>query len=183
MALFTPTRQRVTLSEFYPLAEASSERLELVDGEIIVMPPPVPLHQSVIFNTGIMIRLLGVGGKIYLSPIEVEFDAKNALQPDLLWIAPGGQCTIGDKQLYGAPDLIIAVFSPRTTHYDKKEKFALYERFGVQEYWMIDAVEQYGEVHTLTGGKYSRLGVFGSGDTFISGVLNQGIIVVSQIFE
>ena len=42
-AILTPKRRRFTVAEYYALADAGilahTERVELLDGEIIVMPP------------------------------------------------------------------------------------------------------------------------------------------------
>lgn len=178
-----PAREKLITSEFYDIADTTDERLELIEGEIVVMPPPVPVHQAIIFNAGFMIRSMNIGGKVYLSPIEVELDEENAPQPDLLWIAPSSTCRVGDKRLYGAPDLIVEVFSPRTAKNDLKGKFELYQRAGVREYWMIHPIEEYVEVHSLVEGKYQRLGVFGVEDSFVSPVLNGLTISVSPIFQ
>ena len=46
----TPTRRRFTVEEYCAMAEAGvlgeHERIELVDGEIVVMPPIGPPHES-----------------------------------------------------------------------------------------------------------------------------------------
>jgi Uma2 family endonuclease len=38
----------------------------------------------------------------------------------------------------GSPDMIIEVLSPSTSQLDFEEKKLVYERFGVQEYFIID---------------------------------------------
>ena len=40
----------------------------------------------------------------------------------------------------GAPDLALEVLSPSTSKKDQREKFDLYERTGVREYWVADPV-------------------------------------------
>ncbi len=70
--------------------------------------------------------------------------------------------------LRGAPDLVIEVLSPGTARRDKKDKFSLYEKHGVREYWIIDPSEKLLEVWQLRDGRFSRLDVFGPGDPFTS---------------
>ncbi|MDR3217934.1 MAG: Uma2 family endonuclease [Dysgonamonadaceae bacterium] len=45
---------------------------------------------------------------------------------------------LDEKGCIGAPDLIVEVQSPSTRSRDLNEKFVLYERSGVKEYWTID---------------------------------------------
>ncbi|RXZ84188.1 Uma2 family endonuclease [Paenibacillaceae bacterium] len=39
---------------------------------------------------------------------------------------------------HGAPTIIIEVLSPSTALKDFNEKFNLYQKYGVQEYWVVD---------------------------------------------
>ncbi len=45
---------------------------------------------------------------------------------------------IEDKGLAGAPDLIIEILSFSTSQLDYEEKKLVYEKFGVQEYFVVD---------------------------------------------
>jgi Uma2 family endonuclease len=49
------------------------------------------------------------------------------------------------KNLQGAPDLVIEILSPSTRRLDERLKRDLYERGGVDEYWLGDP-----DRHTLT---------------------------------
>ncbi|RME69479.1 MAG: Uma2 family endonuclease, partial [Nitrospirae bacterium] len=40
--------------------------------------------------------------------------------------------------VYGPPDLVVEILSPSTAAYDLREKFQVYERTGVKEYWIVD---------------------------------------------
>lgn len=45
---------------------------------------------------------------------------------------------ITEKNLQGAPDLVIEILSPSTKPRDERLKRDLYERAGVKEYWLVD---------------------------------------------
>lgn len=56
----------------------------------------------------------------------------------------------------GPPDLIVEILSPSTGKKDLNEKFSLYERHGVKEYWIVDPGNKYVKVfHWQTEGRDS----------------------------
>jgi Uma2 family endonuclease len=42
------------------------------------------------------------------------------------------------ENIQGAPDLVVEILSESTRRRDERLKQDLYERFGVQEYWLVD---------------------------------------------
>jgi Uma2 family endonuclease len=175
------TKTRMSATEFFALPEMNTPT-ELIDGELIMAPSPVPKHQGISAETYVVLRGLIPNGKLFYAPIDVYLDEGNVVQPDILWVAEGGQCQITDKRLVGAPDLIVEILSPGTTRRDRREKYELYERFGVREYWMIDPDEEYVEVHHLQDGRFQRQGVYIPEQTFESRVLGGKPVEVGRIF-
>ena len=55
-----------------------------------------------------------LGGKALTSPIEVYLDENNVFEPDVIYLKPDSQCTVGEKRLTGAPELVVEVLSPST---------------------------------------------------------------------
>ncbi len=177
------TRIRMTAAEFFELPESNSP-IELLNGELIVSPTPIPAHQDCVLDTATCLKQISrtLGGKVYVAPLEIYFDDDNVPQPDVMWIAATNLHVIGEKRLEGAPDLIVEVLSPSTAKADKETKFHLYEKYMVREYWILDPVYQLIEVWPLINGKFVRQGAYGSGDTFQSAVLSGQTIEVSMIF-
>ena len=58
--------------------------------------------------------------------------------------------------MYGAPDLVIEILSPSTAKLDYKEKKSVYEKFGVQEYFMVDPDSKSVASFFLKKGKYEE---------------------------
>jgi Uma2 family endonuclease len=87
------------------------------------------------------------------------------------------------KRFQGPPDLVIEVLSPTTAARDRGEKFDLYERFGIYEYWMIDAEARFIEVYTHNGQHFMRQGVYTVGQTFISKVLQNVTVTVDKLLS
>jgi len=82
--------------------------------------------------------------KIYTAPFDVRLpingetaDDKiyNVVQPDICVICDPSK--LDKRGCIGAPDLIVEVFSPSTGKRDMNEKFSLYEKSGVSEYWIV----------------------------------------------
>jgi len=91
---------------------------------------------------------------------------------------------LDEKGCVGAPDLIVEILSPFTSSKDLKNKFSLYEEFGVKEYWVVYPNERVLEIFSLDeNGKYSRPVKYTSGDTIPSTVLKGFSIGLNDLFE
>lgn len=179
-----PSGTRLSDEEFFALPE-SSNRVELINGVLIVSPSSTPKHQITVGNTFALVRNLSknIGGTAFVSPMDVWLDVGITPQPDVLWIAPEGRCIVGEKRLEGPPDLVVEVFSPGSIRYDRREKFEIYERYGIFEYWMIDPEEQYIEIYRRENDHFIRQGIYVPGETFTSIVLSNTEISVNEIFS
>jgi len=61
-----------------------------------------------------------------------------AYQPDIIFISNDNANIIGEKNIQGAPDMVIEILSPETAYYDLREKFRVFEECGIKEYWIVD---------------------------------------------
>lgn len=78
-------------------------------------------------------------GEVYTAPFDVYLDDhSNAVQPDIVFVSTA-KLSIIDRYIQGIFDLIIEVLSDGNEDHDRIRKKALYERFGVREYWIVDA--------------------------------------------
>ena len=77
-------------------------------------------------------------GEIFFAPFDVLLSEINILVPDLIYISSERAHFITSKNLQGAPDLVVEILSPSTRNRDKRLKRDVYERTGVEEYWLID---------------------------------------------
>lgn len=150
-----PEARRYTYAD---LAEFPDDhyRREIIDGELIVTPSPVPRHQLSVMN--ICGRLYNYrhthGGQVYPAPLDVVFADDNVVEPDVLFVRSDHLDRIGEKFIKQAPDLVVEVSSPSTRRLELVCKRELYERFGVPEYWYVDLDAERVEVYRLTGGTY-----------------------------
>ncbi len=130
--------KRLSINYYKILPEGAP--YQLIEGELIMTPAPNPGHQMISGNlfkklsSFVDERKLGI---LLYSPIDVYLDDENAFQPDIVFISKKRRETIKKDGIYGAPDLVVEVLSPSTAHYDLKEKFKVYERSGIREYWIV----------------------------------------------
>jgi len=117
-------------------------RHEAIEGELCVTPAPTPRHQDIVLRLALRLQALLVApghGRLWVAPVGVEFpDSAEGVQPDLVFVASGGKAEVGDAGIVGAPDLVIEILSPTTAHRDRGIKRKLYERQGVEQYWIVD---------------------------------------------
>jgi len=139
----------MTVEDYIKLPQ-TTQPTELINGEIIVSPTPKLTHQMISGNLFTLLKKIIETGRVIAAPMDVYLDSLNAVQPDVFWVSgPNSLCKRGENDyLYGAPDLVCEILSPSTARYDKREKFALYEKYGVREYWLIDQANQWVEVYT-----------------------------------
>lgn len=114
----------------------SEMRWELIDGVPYAMAGASLLHQSLVGELHVALKLHFKGGscRVILAPYDVKFTAYDVVQPDLLVSCGQG---LGHQFHSGPPDLVIEVLSPSTTRHDRIRKLGLYAREGVAEYWLV----------------------------------------------
>lgn len=85
-------------------------------------------------------------------------DIKDWVRPDLIVVCDENK--IGNKNITGAPDLVVEVLSPSTAKNDRLIKFNSYEKAGVKEYWIVDPYNQTIEVYLLEKEVFIRSSLF-----------------------
>ncbi len=135
------------------LKTPDDQRYELIGGELTLMTPaPVPYHQWLSKNLGFelnnFIKMNNLG-KIFLAPCDVHLDEENVLEPDILFVSNENTGIIGEKNIQGAPDLVIEVLSESNAYNDLVKKKKIYARFGVKEYWIVDPFEKNVDIYSL----------------------------------
>jgi Uma2 family endonuclease len=69
------------------------------------------------------------------------------VEPDILYVSKSRAGVLTEKNIQGAPDLVVEVLSLGTVHADRTFKLKLYARYGVQEYWIIDPKGPFAEIY------------------------------------
>lgn len=142
------------------------ERWEIISGDAYAMTPaPSTRHQEINGRLYLLLAefLKGKDSRPFFAPTDVVLDDQNVVQPDLLVVCDKNKIT--ENNIQGAPDLIVETLSPSTALKDRREKKALYERFGVREYLIISPWDEVVERHLLRDGSYGPPDIFGWQET------------------
>jgi len=151
-------------------------RREIIDGALIVTAAPYLRHQRVLRELAwaflTHLKTHG-GGEMLFAPADVVFSDINVVEPDLLFVPDDRQEILTEKNIQGAPALVVEVVSD--TRMDRVRKRDLYERFGVPE---ADRVE----VYRLTGEGYAKPEILEPGEMLTYDVLPGLTIDLTELF-
>lgn len=143
---------KLSVAEYFRQPE-SMRPMELVYGMVREPPAPRYGHQSAVTHLGALldahVRRHALG-QVCVSPVDVVLDEPRALvvQPDIIFIAAERLHVIKGR-VWGPPDLVVEVLSPRTANRDRSTKLEWYRRYGVREAWLVESKRRSIEVVDL----------------------------------
>ncbi len=161
--------------EHFPTDDGN--RYELIDGVLYVATQPHWRHQNIATNLSGELwfwnRQTGAG-KVLVEP-GIIFASDTAIIPDIVWIHRDRLAIVLDEdgKLHAAPDLAVEILSAGKENQtrDREKKRVLYERYGVQEYWIVDRWQRQIEVYRLVNGQLALTHTYGVADTLTSPLL------------
>ena len=163
------------------------ERYELIDGVVYLMSPaPVRKHQKVLLKLARAVADITDRGpcETYVAAFDVRFTTDEStdtvVQPDnSVYRDPK---SLDDRGAIGAPDLVIEILSPSTSHKDMTQKLALYEEHGVREYWIVNADAPWVMVYRQgADGRYRKPDYYRADESVRSDVLGGAEIEVAAV--
>ena len=179
--------QLLTYEEYLDTPEIEG-RFDIVDGEMIMAPSPIPEHQITfrqffrILDRFVVERNLG---ELLSAPLDVVI-RRNPLrtrQPDLLLLSNESYARIYlDRPIEEAPELAIEILSPSNTRRRVQDALADYAVIGVRECWLVSLDARTIEVLMLVNGEWRRLALLGIGDRMRSDVLAGLDVEVERFF-
>ena len=145
--------------EDYLLFPDDGKRHEIIDGDHYVTPAPRTKHQRISANLTValasFVKHRGMG-LLLAAPCDVILSDDNVVQPDLLFTSTARANIVTEDNIRGAPDLVVEIISETTRKKDEVTKRKLYERFGVQEYWVVDPELETVKIFRRTQQGYDR---------------------------
>ncbi len=156
------TPPRTIMEVFQMLPEGTLA--ELINGTIYMSPAPSTNHQRIL---GFIYKQLSDYvdqyslGEVFFAPCDVYLDERaNAVQPDIIFISTKKNAIVEKSGIHGVPDLLIEVLSPGNSEHDTVIKKELYQKFGVQEYWIVNPETKETIGYSLKDNTYILLGQF-----------------------
>lgn len=179
-------RHRLTVEEYYRMAEAGilreDDRIELIEGEIIDMPPIGAGHSSAtnrlnaIFNRSLGDQaIVSVQNPIRLNP-------HNEPQPDLALLRYRDDFY---RHAHPGPTdvLLVVEVADTSLRYDLDVKLPLYARHDIPEVWILDLEHRRLEVHRRPeGGTYLEKYCPRPGEAVSSTGLAECLVDVAALF-
>lgn len=172
------------------LAWDGEGRIEIMDGQLIMMAPPSRIHQEI---SGALFAQLynfldGKKCRVYAAPFAVRLfeesdstpeDIQTVFEPDISVVCEMDK--LDEHGCIGAPDMIVEILSPSTLKHDLFFKMQRYRQAGVKEYWVVSPNEKTVTVYTLED-DYRVTAVYNQEDIAKVRVLSGCFIELSRVF-
>ena len=140
-----PELRKFSIAEYYKLAEtgvlAPSERVELLNGQIIRMAPIGEKHRTIVDKLNYI--FVDKPKKRYQVSIDqpIRIENFNEPQPDVVLYKKG----VENKHPTPEDIYLVIEVADATLNYDSDDKLRAYERGGIKEYWIIDGRQESSE--------------------------------------
>ncbi len=134
-------KRRFTVDDYYRMGQAGvlsqDDRVELIEGEIIEMPPIGTGHASRVDRLSDLLWRQIAGRAIVRVQSPVCLGVHSEPQPDLALLRPRSDYYVSAHP--GPGDLLLLVeVADTTVAYDREVKVPIYARSGVREVWLVD---------------------------------------------
>ncbi len=151
------TTKLVTYEEWLSMPVVEDVIQEVVNGEIVTMPPPKARHADIVESLAdilrrqldsaqIRVRIRMFGLVIRENPLVMRI-------PDLA-VFRKEKVVERDCYIRSAPELIVEVLSPGNTRAEEEEKLRDYESLGAPEVWVLSPEARTFEVVLLEDGEH-----------------------------
>ena len=156
-----PLRRRFTVAEYYTMADAGilaeNDRIELLDGDLIVMPPIGDWHAASVDRFTNSLPTLLQGRAIVRVQNPTRLNDNSEPQPDIMLLRWREDFYSGGHP--GPADVLLLIEVADTSiDYDRSAKLPAYARAGIPEVWI--ATRQSSRIEAYTDpieGEYSNV--------------------------
>lgn len=182
-----PAATKLTYADYAALPD-DGKRYELIDGELFLNPSPLPIHQTVVLNIADVFRAhfrRHGGGGVFVAPLDIVVSDAIVLEPDVIVVRHERAGIVGPKNIVGPPDLLVEVLSDSTRRRDEVVKRRIYETFGVDEYWIVDPMNELVRGYRRTSAGYAPAFDLNTdaGGTITTPLLPKFALPVSDVFR
>lgn len=135
------TRKRFTVHEYHRMGDAGilteRDRVELMDGQIVVMTPIGPRHNACVSHANRALVLAAGDSAIVLPQGSVRLDLYYEPEPDLVLLRPRDDF-YASRHAAPADILLVVEIAESSIEYDRDVKAPVYAAAGIAEYWLAD---------------------------------------------
>jgi Uma2 family endonuclease len=162
------TKKLFTVDDYYKMADAGilseHDRMELIEGEIIVISPMGPHHAAIVARVNHLLLAL-FREKAHLRPqLPLRLNDFNEPQPDIVLLKPRRDF-YSSKHPGPADVFLVMEISDSSLKYDRDVKLPVYAAARVPEVWIADLPNDTLLVYRDPSGKgYKTFLSFGRGD-------------------
>ena len=169
------------------MPHVEGERYEIIDGELYVTSRPHSRHQLTTAAICFQLNLwsLAVDSGYAFEAPGIVYEKHEAISPDVVWVSKARLDSLiaPDGKLHESPELVVEVLSRSTENNDRVEKLQLYERRGVQEYWLVDWRVATVEVYRRNGEELNLIQTLTAGETLVSPLLPGFVCPIDRFFN
>lgn len=184
-----PAKRSATYEDLLHLSE--DVRAEVVGGEIIVSPAPLPRHSLAQGSLG---RLIGgpfdadhgrggPGGWWILAEVDVRLAPHDIVRPDMAgWRRERLPDPWDLRPIDVVADWVCEITSPSNVAMDRVKKRQLYAKHGVAWYWIVDPAARTLEALALKSSVWIEVGSWGDDDVARIAPFDAIELEVSRLF-
>lgn len=149
-----PFRRLFTVEDYYAMARAGilgeDDRVELIEGEIVVMSPASSPHAGCVNVLNRMLVQAAGDRAVVAAQQPLRLSELSEPEPDVAVLRWRDDCYRGRHP--GPADALLVIEVARSSlHFDRGVKLPLYARHSVPVAWIVDLEANRVEVHRLPG--------------------------------
>jgi Uma2 family endonuclease len=184
-ALLLESPRLLSVDEYHRMIAAGildeDERLELLEGVIVAMAPQSPAHAYCIqWLTRFLVRRLGDAYAVR-PQLPLTLGERNEPEPDLTVV----RADSASKDHHPGTAVLAIEVSGDSLRKDRRVKAAVYARFGIAEYWIVNVEARVVEVLSdpdAGDGAYRRTRIVTTSETLTSEALPELSFPVAELF-
>jgi Uma2 family endonuclease len=139
--------RRFTRAEYDRLVDVGffqpGERIELIDGQLMVAEPQGEYHYGAIWKTAHALEAAFGPGWYVRTQAPIGLDDESEPEPDVA-VVPG---SVDDYRDHPARPVLTVEVSESSLDMDRRHKGSLYARAGLDDYWLVNLVDRVLEVY------------------------------------
>jgi Uma2 family endonuclease len=146
----TVASQKMTLEEYLDYDDGTDTVYELVNGELVEMPPESELNRRIAMFLVIYFSQLGIPSQRLTMKTEIVISGSRATTrfPDVMILSEELEAALEGARRSTVmldmppPLLVVEIVSPKQENRDYRYKRSEYGARGIAEYWIVDPMQQ-----------------------------------------